>query len=128
LLLALELCDSTLTYRARYLTVLQAAPVLDLVVADDGNPRGLGYQLVTARSVLGVLGGGETADLAPAIEPLVAETRLIVSDLVADGGETATDGLPRRLRAIEQQLAALSDAVARQYFALLPVRWTDTPA
>jgi uncharacterized circularly permuted ATP-grasp superfamily protein/uncharacterized alpha-E superfamily protein len=128
LLLALELCDSTLTYRARYLTVLQVAPVLDLVVADDGNPRGLGYQLVAARRVLGVLGGNEAADLAAAIDPMVAETRLIVSDLVADGGETATDGLPRRLRALEQQLASLSDAVARQYFALLPVRWTDTPA
>jgi uncharacterized alpha-E superfamily protein len=39
--LALELCDSVITYRSRYLTVLQPAPVLDLVLADEGNPRGL---------------------------------------------------------------------------------------
>ena len=38
LALALELCDSTLTYRARYLSVVQAAPVIDLVVADEGQP------------------------------------------------------------------------------------------
>ena len=43
--LALELCDSTITYRSRYLAVVQPAPVLDLVLADEGNPRGLAFQL-----------------------------------------------------------------------------------
>ena len=50
--LALELCDSVLTYRSRYLTIVQPALVIDLVVADEGNPRGLGYQLATSRTVL----------------------------------------------------------------------------
>jgi uncharacterized circularly permuted ATP-grasp superfamily protein/uncharacterized alpha-E superfamily protein len=126
--LALELCDSVLTYRGRYLTVLQPAPVLDLVVADDGNPRGLGYQLVTARAVLGILSGGENIGIAHALDPAIAETRTIVSDLLADDGDAAAADLPRRLRAIETQLVALSDAVVRQYFALVPVRWTDVPS
>ena len=43
--LALELCDSTITYRTRYLGQLQPAPVLDLVVLDDSNPRSLAFQL-----------------------------------------------------------------------------------
>ena len=42
---ALELCDSTITYRTRYLGQLQPAPVLDLVVLDDSNPRSLVFQL-----------------------------------------------------------------------------------
>jgi uncharacterized alpha-E superfamily protein len=37
--LALELCDSMITYRNRYMTVLQPAPALDLVLADPANPR-----------------------------------------------------------------------------------------
>ena len=42
---ALELCDSTITYRTRYLGQLQPAPVLDLVMLDDSNPRSLAFQL-----------------------------------------------------------------------------------
>ena len=48
--LALELCDSVITYRSRYAGVLQPAPALDLMLADEGNPRGLAFQLVTAAS------------------------------------------------------------------------------
>src|SRR5476649_3094847 len=43
--IALELCDSTITYRTRYLGQLQPAPVLDLMVLDDSNPRSLVFQL-----------------------------------------------------------------------------------
>ena len=43
--LALELCDSTITYRTRYLGQLQPAPVLDLVVLDDSNPRAFAFQM-----------------------------------------------------------------------------------
>ncbi|HUQ70612.1 MAG TPA: circularly permuted type 2 ATP-grasp protein [Planctomycetaceae bacterium] len=43
---ALEVADSLLTYRSRYLTNLQLAPVLDLLITDETNPRSLVYQLV----------------------------------------------------------------------------------
>jgi hypothetical protein len=55
--LALELRDSVITYRARYLSVMQAGAVLDLVMADEGNPRGLAYQLAATRDLLAELGG-----------------------------------------------------------------------
>jgi uncharacterized circularly permuted ATP-grasp superfamily protein/uncharacterized alpha-E superfamily protein len=42
----LEIADSLMTYRRRYMTTLQAAPVLDLLLADESNPRSVGYQLV----------------------------------------------------------------------------------
>ena len=41
----LEVADSSITYRSRYFTVLQAAPVLDLLMNDDANPRSLAFQL-----------------------------------------------------------------------------------
>ena len=43
----LEVADSLMTYRSRYLATLQAAPVLDLVLTDETNPRSVAYQLVT---------------------------------------------------------------------------------
>ncbi len=125
LALALELCDSTITYRSRYLNVVQPAPVLDLVLADDGNPRGLGYQITQARTLLAVLGGDEDAALALLLDPLAAETRLIVADLMAAADQAhAAAAMTPRLRAIETDLAAVSDAVTRRYFTLLPMRAT----
>lgn len=41
----LEIADSTMTYRYRYLTSLQLAPVLDLILVDETNPRAVGFQL-----------------------------------------------------------------------------------
>jgi len=41
----LEVADSSMTYRSRYFTVLQAAPVLDLLMNDEANPRSLAFQL-----------------------------------------------------------------------------------
>jgi uncharacterized circularly permuted ATP-grasp superfamily protein/uncharacterized alpha-E superfamily protein len=42
----LEIADSSMTYRSRYLSTLQFAPVLDLLLTDDTNPRSVAYQLV----------------------------------------------------------------------------------
>jgi uncharacterized circularly permuted ATP-grasp superfamily protein/uncharacterized alpha-E superfamily protein len=43
--IVLEIADSSMTYRSRYLTTLQFAPVLDLLLTDDTNPRSILYQL-----------------------------------------------------------------------------------
>ncbi len=41
----LEICDSSMTYRRRYHARPQLAPVLDLILVDDTNPRSLVWQL-----------------------------------------------------------------------------------
>jgi uncharacterized alpha-E superfamily protein len=41
----LEIADSSMTYRSRYATNLQAAGVLDLLVTDETNPRAVAFQL-----------------------------------------------------------------------------------
>jgi uncharacterized circularly permuted ATP-grasp superfamily protein/uncharacterized alpha-E superfamily protein len=41
----LELADSTVTYRSRYLVAPEWLPVLDLVVRDDTNPRSIAFQV-----------------------------------------------------------------------------------
>ncbi|MDA0657863.1 MAG: circularly permuted type 2 ATP-grasp protein [Planctomycetota bacterium] len=43
---ALEIGDSLMTYRARYLAQLQMSAVLDLLLTDETNPRSLAFQLV----------------------------------------------------------------------------------
>jgi uncharacterized circularly permuted ATP-grasp superfamily protein/uncharacterized alpha-E superfamily protein len=41
----LEVGDSTMTYRSRYYTTLQPMAVLDVLMADESNPRALDFQL-----------------------------------------------------------------------------------
>ena len=41
----LELTDSQITYRQRYVMVAARAPAVDLVVLDPHNPRSIAYQL-----------------------------------------------------------------------------------
>ena len=41
----LEVADSSMTYRSRYYTTLQPLAVLDVLLADETNPRSLDFQL-----------------------------------------------------------------------------------
>ncbi|WBV42126.1 circularly permuted type 2 ATP-grasp protein [Pseudoroseomonas cervicalis] len=119
--LALELCDSVITYRSRYLGVLQPAPALDLVLADPGNPRGLAYQLQAMRRRLVELDGGAEEALLPGLDALMAAVEAIPRQLLAAADQAPLAAqLAPRLAAMEGEIAALSDGIARRYFALLP--------
>ena len=41
----LEVADSSMTYRRRYLATLQVAPVVDLLLTDETNPRSVVFQI-----------------------------------------------------------------------------------
>jgi uncharacterized circularly permuted ATP-grasp superfamily protein/uncharacterized alpha-E superfamily protein len=121
--LLLELCDSAITYRSRYYDVLQPAPVLDLVLADQGNPRGLGFQLAQMHTLLDELEGegGPRDVLAGAAAGLLTEAEMIVETVLAAPDQAAaTAAMLERLQAVEAGIAALSDRITRHYFALLP--------
>jgi uncharacterized circularly permuted ATP-grasp superfamily protein/uncharacterized alpha-E superfamily protein len=119
--LALELCDSLITYRSRYLAVLQPAPALDLLLADDGNPRGLAFQLAAMRALLSEIGSGGDTSLAAAAAALQDEPQAMVRAVVEAADQSvAALILPERLRSLRDAVADLSDRVSRHYFALLP--------
>jgi uncharacterized alpha-E superfamily protein len=51
----LELCDSQMTYRQRYVMIAARAPVIDLVMLDPNNPRSVIYQLDRVEAHLAAL-------------------------------------------------------------------------
>jgi len=51
----LELCDSQLTYRQRYVMIAARAPVIDLVMLDPNNPRSVMHQLERIEAHLAAL-------------------------------------------------------------------------
>ncbi len=120
--LALELCDSALTYRARYLAAVQPAPVLDLVLADPSNPRALGFQLKAVAERLAEL--GEEGDrLAATAAALAARPQALVEEvLMSADRDAAAARLPDALLALESEIGALSDAVARRYVSHVRAR------
>jgi uncharacterized circularly permuted ATP-grasp superfamily protein/uncharacterized alpha-E superfamily protein len=116
--LALELCDSAITYRSRYLSALQAAPVLDLVLADPTNPRALAYQLGHVEARLAEVAGAAEDELVRTAGRLRGEAETMV-ERVAAADEPALEAaaLPARLGTLGAGIAALSDAIARRYFS-----------
>jgi uncharacterized circularly permuted ATP-grasp superfamily protein/uncharacterized alpha-E superfamily protein len=120
----LEIADSSMTYRRRYLSGVQAAPVIDLLIADESNPRSLVYLLQALHEVIHQL----PHDLNEAFHP--PEQRMIVSLLtavqLADIVELARqddDGrrsrLERFLTELGQSLPLLADAISHHYLSHL---------
>ncbi|HEV3004297.1 MAG TPA: circularly permuted type 2 ATP-grasp protein [Pirellulales bacterium] len=116
----LEIADSSMTYRNRYLTILQLPPVLDLLMTDETNPRSVAYQLVAlARHVENL--PREQADPLLSAEQrimtaLLAGLRLADIDTLChvdqEGERKALDRLLARLAG---QLRSLSDRITHTY-------------
>ena len=105
----LELSDSQITYRLRYVMVAARAPVVDLVALDPANPRSAVYQLARIETHLAALPKRDDGSLSPP-EQIAAPltTRLRTVDVAAIGEDMLLDA--------ESTLMRLSDVIASSYF------------
>ena len=120
LTLALELRDSSITYRSRYFARLEPAPALDLILADPANPRALGSQLDSVHALLVRLGEVGGTELLDAAERLAATNRDNIERIVSGNQEREAAALPDHLATLESGIVALRRAIARRYIDLLP--------
>jgi uncharacterized circularly permuted ATP-grasp superfamily protein/uncharacterized alpha-E superfamily protein len=106
----LDLADSQISYRQRYLTGMARVPVVDLVALDPGNPRSLAYQIeriVEHLNALPVLGDDGMA------EDQQAQANALLAGVLTASAVRLSEPV---LRGVERRLYALSDAIARRYF------------
>jgi len=106
----LELCDSRITYRQRYVMIAAPAPVIDLTLLDPSNPRSVGFQLDQIEAHLEAL-PHLRADgrLSPPRQlAMAAATALRTADATAD----VTD----LIASTEALLMKLSEAISEAYF------------
>lgn len=108
--LLLELCDMQATYRARYHLGASRAPVLDLVVLDDCNPRSLIFQIGSMQ---------EHAEALPMLPPANRPTPALAVANRLLGRVTDLD--PEKITAddvlgLENSLMVLSDEIAQSFF------------
>jgi uncharacterized circularly permuted ATP-grasp superfamily protein/uncharacterized alpha-E superfamily protein len=106
----LDLADSQISYRQRYLTGIARVPVVDLVALDPGNPRAIAYQVSCIRTQLEALPVLDDDGMA---EPQQAEA-VALHAIVATADAARLD--EAALWDIERRLGTLSEAVARRYF------------
>ena len=108
--LLLDLADSQITYRARYLVGLALTPVRDMVMLDPFNTRSLAFQAVTLTEHLAML---------PSLleDGMMEEPNRLLLVLAT---EIETEDAARldedKMRAFEKSLMRLSGAVADRYF------------
>lgn len=106
----LDLCDSQIVYRTRYLTGPVRAPVVDLVLLDPDNPRSLIFQLLEIEDHLSKL-PSLFEDGVP--ERPLRETRAMLAQLQSVEAENLNEKV---LQQFEAKLLGLSDAVSVRYF------------
>jgi|GEM_PF-3139771 len=127
---SLRVCDSLLTYRARYLSKLQATPVADLILTDDSNPQSALFQIRRMLTCVRALPTRVPFPLSRAETKLVSlEARLVTLDLESacrDAGAELTAFAEDAIK----QLWKISDDLTQLYFihaspprALAPTHW-----
>ena len=118
--LLLELGDSYMTYRSRYLMTPLTAPVLDLLLLDETNPRGVAFQLRELDSHFALLPseGPHRSPGQRVILKLLTGVRLVeVSELCVADEEGRMTRLEALLAEITGGLPELSEVISRSYFA-----------
>jgi len=128
----LSICDSLLTYRSRYLSTLQAAPVVDLVLTDDTNPQSVLFQVRRLLESVRALPRENRFPLSRAEQRLITlEARLMTADLdkaCANKGEPLRELTEEGVNLMWQ----VSDDISQTYFthagpsrAVAAPQWID---
>ncbi|MFZ0742962.1 MAG: circularly permuted type 2 ATP-grasp protein [Terracidiphilus sp.] len=121
----LEVADSSMTYRSRYYTTLQPMAVIDVLMADGGNPRSLDFQLAHLADQYQRLPRRMTDDLEAMRDALKMLRGFDLSTLsysLPSDPSTAkdTEGLARLenfLAGLERLLPSWSDNLSSRYFS-----------
>lgn len=108
--LLLDLADSQITYRARYLVGLALTPVRDMVVLDPFNTRSLAFQVATLKTHLSSLPALQDDGMME--QPLKLLLPLSTEVDTADAGQLSVE----KIQTFEHVLLRLSGAIADRFF------------
>jgi len=116
----LEIADSAMTYRSRYLNVFQLVPFVDLLLLDENNPRSCAFQLAAIENHLRELPRITLAQRSDVPRTIAHEMRAAAANAhparLAFCESGARTGLIELTDTITSSATELSDAVADAYF------------
>jgi uncharacterized alpha-E superfamily protein len=115
----LEIADSVMTYRRRYFSQPQWPPAIDLLLADETNPRSLAFQVIALDDHVANLPQGQDSrqharhtEVLRTILNNADWPTLAHAQLTAGGNE-----LDALLAQVAAGLRGLSDSLTHQYFS-----------
>ncbi len=117
----LEIADSSLTYRSRYLTSMRADLVIDLLLLDEANPRSAAFQLARLREHVEGLPdhtvvGHHSPKWRVAVRMLSAVQLAEAQELIRPDDSGEWDSFESLLGGLAAGLRTFSEALARDYF------------
>ncbi|HRX82494.1 MAG TPA: alpha-E domain-containing protein, partial [Pirellulaceae bacterium] len=117
---ALEVADSMMTYRSRYLASVNLAPVLDLLLTDETNPRSLVFQLEAISEHVEHLPRDESQPLRGPDQrialSMLHSARMLDLEALQEYRATAKpSALERALGRLSTQLPKLSNLIGHRY-------------
>lgn len=113
--LLLELFDSILTYRSRYRLSPQQAPVLDLLLLDETNPRSLAFQVLALQRHIDELPRGGVRAFRSVEERTILDLQTRVR--LCDAQELDHEKLEEFLQSVQSSLDTLAQALHQKYLA-----------
>ncbi len=130
--LLLQIADSSITYRTRYLTTLRTEHVLELLLADEANPRSVAFQVVTLLDHVENLPwrrSGETRPIEYEMASRIPDVirRAAMEDLATRDAQGNMGPLEELVGQLKADLYDLSDALTARYLShLTPSRLTTS--
>ena len=120
--LLLELADSFMTYRSRYMATPALAPVIDLLLMDEINPRSVGFQISALAEHIDLLPRDQDVAVRGEDQRIVLAilTKLRLADIATlcrTNKDQKRPALNQLLGRIYRELPHLSEVIARTYFA-----------
>ncbi len=106
----LDLCDSQISYRARYLAGLALEPVRDLIALDPYNPRSLAYQIERIDTHLKALPALRDDGMAEPHEVIFFKIEAALRTASAETLDT------QMMLGLENMLSELSNAISARFF------------
>jgi uncharacterized circularly permuted ATP-grasp superfamily protein/uncharacterized alpha-E superfamily protein len=118
----LEITDSSLTYRRRYLTHLEPHAIGDLLLADETNPRSVAFQLALIEQHLAALPRDTSHPDRNYDQRLLLKLRTSIQladfvDLCAVPPNQRREKFELLLAGILEQTGLLAEAIAQLYFS-----------
>lgn len=122
LAMLLQIADSSITYRARYLTTMRSDLVLDLLLSDEANPRSVAFQAAALFDHLDKLpkagdGGRLPVEQRLAWKALTAVRLAPIEELVERDAAGSMPRLVELVDAVRGDLLDLADALTARYLS-----------
>jgi uncharacterized alpha-E superfamily protein len=110
----LDLIDSQITYRSRYLTGVALVPIRDMALLDPYNPRSVGFQIQTVQQHLATLPSVRDDGIPEEPQQLIAR---LATEIATSEARNLDTGI---ILALEQRISGFAQAVANRYFLRRP--------